>query len=458
MTFKILKEKTSEKKAIFISYTFIALLLFLIHLLFKTGTHDDAWFAEMLNLRSLSDYLVWRYQEWSSRIPIEAAFVLFTHWHPLVWRITNTLMILLLIHSISQIFVWKNQHKYIIPISILLALIPLGMLHSAGWITSTICYVWTASLGLYALIPLRRWFDGKSLKGYEYITVTLALCFASSQEQAAAILLCSYLLCGLALYQKEKKLPVFWWIIVILCILSVVNIIFCPGNAIRNEVTIQNSFPEFPYLTFGQKFYLGFISTFSFFVGCEGFNMIFLALVGTLAISIFYRDDNLGKTNLSFIPFLTTLILGLFSRIGMKNGWFERFYFIQIFQNNELQQFTGFKTSHLLLQSLLFILILICTLIELYWIFGKTKRCLLAYMIFFAGIASRLIMGFTPSLYISAARTALFACIAFLILILLIIQESDKINFRKGYLCFISSFYILLLIGTLLLEDLTHSF
>lgn len=455
------KTATKENKnaITILSYALIGILLLVVHAFMQTGTHDDAWFGEMLGANnSLFGYLMWRYQEWSSRIPVEAAFVLFTGWNLWVWRIVDSLMILLMIYSISKVFVWENRQKYILPIFVLLALIPLGMLHSAGWITTTICYIWPAALGLYAMIPLRKWFDGEKPAKYEYITVTLALLFATSQEQVTAIILCTYLLCGVALYKKQKKLQPYFWVVIAICVLAIANIMICPGNAIRNEVTIANSFPEFPYLTFGQKFYMGYVSTFSFFVSCEGFNMIFVALTGTLAVAVFYKYQDLAKANVTLIPFLCTFIPGWLGRVALKNGWIEPNTLLKLVQNNQLQQFTLFSTGQQVVECVLFAVIFICVLVEIYWVFGKTWQCLLAYMILFAGIASRMIMGFTPSIYISAGRTAFFCCIAFLIVTLLTVQECCKWKYSKAYIGLMSGFYVLLLIGTIYFENFTRTF
>lgn len=456
-TTKEIKTK-SEMTTVFLSYAIIGIILLTAHAFMETGTQDDAWFAEMLNTNTLPGYLIWRYREWSSRLPIEAAFVLFTHWNPWIWRIVDSLMILLLIYAISKVFVRENKKNYILPIFMLLTLIPLGMLHSAGWITSTICYIWPAALGLYAMIPLRKWFDGEKPATYEYITVTLALLFATSQEQAAAIILCTYLLCGFALYKKKGEIHPYFWVVIAICLLAVLNIIVCPGNAIRNEVTITNSFPEFAYLNFGQKLYMGYVSAFSFFVSCEGFNLIFVALTGTLCIAVFYKYQDLTKGNVALIPFLCTFILGWLARVALKNGWIENNTLLRLVQNDQLQQFTLFKTGHLILECVLFGIILLCILVEIYWIFGKTWQCLLTCMVLFAGIASRMILGFTPSIYISAGRTAFFCCLAFLIVTLLIVQECSRWKYSKWYVRLMSSFYVLLLIGTICFEDFTHTF
>lgn len=450
---------TKERKGtvIFLYYGIIGIILLAVHAFMETGTYDDAWFADMLNANTLPGYLIWRYREWSSRLPIEAAFVLFTHGNPWVWRIFDSLMILLLIYAISEVFVWdKNKQNYILPIFVLLALIPLGMLHSAGWVTTTICYIWPTALGLYSMIPLRKWFDGETPATHQYITIPLALIFATSQEQVAAIILCSYLLCGLALYQKRKKIQPFWWAVIAICILAVINIMVCPGNAIRNDITITNSFPEFADLGFGAKLYMGYVSTLSFFVSCEGFNLIFIALTGTLAAAILYKNQDLTKANIAIIPFLCTVILGLFTRVAFKNDWNLDFFWLKLFQNDRLQQFTVYNATHLTIECIVFAVILVCVLVEIYWVFEKSAACLLAYVLFFAGIASRMILGFTPSLYISAGRTAFFCCIAFLILTLLVVQECFKYKYSKWFAYAIGTFYVLLLAGTIYFEDFTH--
>lgn len=449
--------KKKQNKIWYISYAVIGIFILAAHAFMVTGMQDDAWFADMLDMNTLSGYLIWRYREWSSRIPIETAFVLFTHWNPWIWRVCNTLMILLLIHSVSELFVWKDKVKWVAPITVLLALIPMGMLHSAGWMTTTISYIWPAALGLYAMIPLRKWQDGTKPAKHQYITVVLALLYATAQEQVAAILICSYLFIGLYLY-KNKKLHPYWWVVMAVCVLAVINIMICPGNAIRNEVTIAGSFPEFAYLNFFEKAFMGYVSTFCFFISCEGYNMIFVALTGTLAFAVFYKNQDLLKGNVALVPFLCTLLLGLFGRIGLENGWIVNSFWLELLQNDQLQQFTAYETYHLVIECVVFALVWMCVLLEVYWVFEKTWRCLLVYMILFAGIASRMILGFTPSIYVSESRTAFFCCIAFLVAALLVVQECCKWKSSKWYVGLMSGFYLLLLAGTIYFEDFTHVF
>src|SRR3546814_2250522 len=63
---------------------------------------DDGWFSKALNERTLWEFMAWRYEQWSGRLPIEAVLVLIVNqlW---IWKLFNSLMWLLLCYSAGRI-------------------------------------------------------------------------------------------------------------------------------------------------------------------------------------------------------------------------------------------------------------------------------------------------------------------------------------------------------------------
>lgn len=98
------------------------IILLVAHGFAVTGIYDDAWFAEVLNEYKLMDYLEYRYQIWTSRLPIEAVLVYLTRLNPWIWKICNVLIILLLVYECCVIW-GKVCDVFTISVFILLVLL-----------------------------------------------------------------------------------------------------------------------------------------------------------------------------------------------------------------------------------------------------------------------------------------------------------------------------------------------
>lgn len=122
--------ESANRKNIKLCYLLFGIGLLLIHGFIVTGTNDDSWFATQLDDYNLIDFLTYRYQRWTSRLSIEAVLVI---------------------------------------LALSLFLLPINQLCSAGWISTTINYLWVITIGIYTLIPLCKWLKEQKIHIYEYI-------------------------------------------------------------------------------------------------------------------------------------------------------------------------------------------------------------------------------------------------------------------------------------------------
>lgn len=439
------------------SYVVFASILLVVHAFIMPGEKDDVWYLPMTETYSLPEYLAWRYQSWTSRLGPEAIQIYMVHWNPWVWRMLNVLNILLLVYSICKLFIWENHKKYSWVVMLLLPIIPLGILHSSGWMTESVNYIWTAACGAYALLPLRRWYDRAEIHKWEYVTFALACMFACFQEQLLAVLLCAYLLYGIYLY-KERKIPIFWYVMLGVCVAMFVFVMLCPGNALRNELEATRWFPEYAQMNFWQKLYMGYAMTFTFYVTALGYNLIFVVLTGILAIAVWVREKSIIKRGIAAIPFLCGVFPGLIGRVITEHEWTSRTYWLKLLQNVQLPEYTVYQNYHVVLECLFFAGIVVCMLCSVYWIFGKTWSCLLAYVIFGASIASRMLAGFSATVYASRSRPSIVGSIAFIMLELLVIQETEKKELPKWYRPVMWAGCVLALGITFMVENFTDTY
>lgn len=182
-------------------------------------------------------------------------------------------------------------------------------------------------------------------------------------------------------------------------------------------------FIDFEMLSFGDKFLLGFTSTFGEILSHN--NVVYTLLTTLLVIYVFTNYKEKLYRIISLIPLLSILMLGHFSSIT-----FQTF--------PELQEFYELLTTKDMLLTVencnklysAFPIIFsftnfICILMSILLITKKYKDNIAA-LVFTAGVASRVIMGFSPTVFVSKTRTMIFLDFAMIIVSYIIWQELKK--------------------------------
>lgn len=432
-------------------YVLFALLLFFIHSFIITGTNDDAWFAEILEQYELRDFLISRYHSWSSRLPIEMGLVFLTRVSPWIWKLLNTLIILLLVYECSILFGKTANTMNTGLFMLLVLLIPAGMLNSAGWIATTLNYLWPITIGIFALLPIHRWEMEKKITWWEFIIFYIACILGGFQEQMAAVLFAIYALyAGYRLYHK-KRLPVFWFILFLTLCALLFFILACPGNANRSLSETERWFPEFAYLTFFQKILIGCLNTFSYYVSCGEFNTIFLLFSYVLFIAVCFSQKNMLRRSIALYPFLVTFLWGYVGRVVTKLNITTRIFWLGLLQNEKLPEQGIYSSWHLAIECFIFLTVICAVIFALFGVFGKTPDFCVAITILLAALCSRIILGFSSTVYISGSRTATLGFIGFMILTYLCIQKTLSLVPFKNYCIYFMPCYLFSLASNIIL-------
>ena len=87
-------------------------------------------------------------------------------------------------------------------------------------------------------------------------------------------------------------------------------------------------------------------------------------------------------------------------------------------ENRQIAGQGDFSVFMVGVQTVVYLAVLVCVALTIYRLHGAGKETVLELLILTAGFLSRVIMGFSPTIYASGDRTALFCSIAVLILIL----------------------------------------
>lgn len=432
---RIKSSKEIRKRERLVMGIFFLILLFL-HLFPQMGMGDDPWYAEK-NV-PLGEHLLFMYREWTARLLIEALTKILAAAPDWIWRMLNILMVLLLVWSAADLFgIEKNKTKQQAQVFffVLMWSVPMMCLMDAGWITTTINYLWTLPLGLMAAHPMKYWAKGERCPAWEYAVCPLCMLLSANVEQVAAVLLGAYLLFGVCMLKQKKRLSPFYFILLFLAVASIVFALTAPGNAKRNIQEMERLFPEFDGLNTPQKLLMGFIDTASYYFAAGGKgrnNYIFALLAGILLVGIWQKRKEKGfwfKAPVALMPFLFCWGIG---RIGaylqLAEGTDSGENVIGLLGLNrclpigagvfEFYGWIPYPMNMVLLQAGFYLAILVCVALTIYFLHGRSYETLFELVILGAGLLSRLILGFSPTIYASGERTTLCCSLAVLIVCL----------------------------------------
>lgn len=417
------------------------LLLLLAHTLIRADFGDDLAYKNILANQSMFDFLRERYHTWSSRVLIEAVMLPFATGNVWWWKIADSLMIVLFLWIVSELFGGEKEQEKMQAQMLMFCMIwivPFFSLSSAGWITTTINYLWPLTLGLVAMLPLRHWIREEKIPVWEFVVCPVCALYGANMEQMGAILLGSYVVFGGYLLWKRKKLSPFYFLQLLLIAGSLVFILTAPGNACRTEAEIQRFFPEFAGLSVGQKLWMGFLDTTQYYLaagdGQKSYVFgLFSAILWLAALLTFWnRKEKRGIPGLllSLLPVVFYWGIGQAGNFLLNSGRLTRGRngIGVLAQNRQIPGMSYFSGGLVVFQTLCYLIVLAAVAGTIFYVWGVSEETLLELLILAAGFLSRLVVGFSPTIYASGDRTALFCTAAILIVTLRYLRRI----FRRG--------------------------
>ncbi len=408
----------------------LAILILFILELFLTifitpNKYDDEYFIEQVTNKSIWSFVGPRYYWWSSRIIIEFVLCLVLKISKYAWILIEALMVALAGYSISKVFIKDNKNDNTMMLIFMILLYPLDIMASAGWAATTVNYMWPLATGLFALIPIRKMWDGEKIKIYEYPLYTIALLFAGNAEQSCAILVGAYVLFAILMILKNKKIHPYMVIQTLIIIASLVFVLTCPGNHARNAVEIERHFKDIEMLSMLDKISLGLTSTIGLIIGKGNIIYALLSILVAVYICTNYKEK-LYKV-VSVIPLVSVVVCYFTLETTVRFFPFLGF-FNELLAEEQVMLTAANCNNFLYTLPLIFAFVNFISLgVSILLIFKNLKNNV-AIIVFLAGLASRIIMGFSPTVFISGERTMIFFEFAMIIVSILIWQELIKKN------------------------------
>ena len=205
-------------------------------------------------------------------------------------------------------------------------------------------------------------------------------------------------------------------------ILSIIFILTCPGNAIRQEEELYR-FTDYQMLSFIDKFVLGFTSTFGRIIAFQ--NPVYILMTALIAVYIcFNYKENLYKV-LALIPVVSVLILGPFLPILHTMFPYLNVFRELLITEDVLLTVTNCNNIYYAFPMIFAFANFICIGMSILLIFKNLKNNV-AILIYLAGLASRIILAFSPTVFVSKTRTMIFFDFAMIIISYLVWDKLSK--------------------------------
>jgi len=277
-----MKENAEKRRNHYLIAMIVNTVFFLLlHLTFVGFTNDDAYFTVLFDTDdSLFVMLKDRYLTESTRVLSEAFLILFIRSPFFLWQLCDTLICILVCHSGCVILSGDRYDKKNLWVFLFFAIYPYMHMGSAGWICTSLNYIWPTAALLYTFSISARRLRGERVAPWQYVLGILTAVFAANCQQTAAALFMAA--APIAFWRMRDAAPpdrndeaaatkrmvdsAFEIGLMWIAIAGMVFALAAPGTAARTAMEVENWMPEFYDLGFFDKFRLCSVFVFEHFV------------------------------------------------------------------------------------------------------------------------------------------------------------------------------------------------
>ena len=360
---------------------------------------DEVILAELYKDKNVYDAWKLMTSQWappSLGIVIQYFFIKNPIW---IFKVTYFFIMWLIFHSLNKMI--NNEKdiyvKYILLIYCLLY--PILRMNSAGWMVTSIVYIFPLSMGLYCFTSISDIFFNKRTNK---IIILIALLFALTNPQLSLISMGVNAFFSIYfIVMKEKKYKFF----VIQAILSLISVLIqftSKGYSLRYVAEIQRWFPDFRMLSLIEKINLGISNSMVSLICNHSILMLFFTTV--MIVYIYNYNRNMYDKVIATIPLLFIVVFGFLRNI--MNDVFPSL--VSGLINHRKIMIENYDSIISYVPIGLILLFLFCICMSLYNIFEDKKIGILTVLIFIAGFLSTMVLALSPTIYASAERIFIF--------------------------------------------------
>lgn len=369
----------------------------------------DDWVFEAVRAsgQSVRAFLAERWQGWSSRLLIEGLLSYTTHsiW---LWRVCDSLMMALMAFSLARLAACEDRPWMLALCAMLVTTIPFAVLRSTGWQATSLNYYWPLACTLAALVPLAdALWKRRTGRAWQALSLPCAL-LGANQEQTAAVLVGAYLVLGIALIVRDRRIAPLLPVVFAIAAAELCLHLICPGNALRAQQSVALvNLRDYGQFALIDRLSIGLTSTSALllFTWCP----VMVADGACVIASVVSRRRGIGFVLLAALP-LAFALFAVFAPEGLS-GWaaaepvmqvFERFGTYVLLMGPEYAMCGGHAAMMTGIVCMLGLMAL-----SLYLSIGHRPLAACAVFAFALGFAARMALSFSPTVVESGERTML---------------------------------------------------
>lgn len=417
-------------------YFFIFLVYFIPHLFMGFHLWDDVLYTTYFEAYhyNVFRFISRQYQHWTSRVVIEAAVILFGWLPPVIWMIVDTLMIVLLYHSmfcIIKLFLAKFEPdgKYRLCQMLLFLSFPYALMGTAGWLTTTINWTWMLSLFVYGIKELLYSVQGKqrTKSVVKNILFCLAFIYATNFDVAAIVMFCLLAVTGIACHKSSSyKFCMEYWEGLFITIANLVLFLVCPGNRVRIEQdAIIHGTADVLELSVLGKIRMGINSAFYHYMSIP--NAVLFTICMILLYAVWARSKSAPAKAIAAVPVGITVIwtVYIFFMYTMRNHTLTYVYPDAAFHTcSKAEQYLAMASALVLVLTMIYTL---CQVVKERDILVSVVVILLIW-----GLLPDLVLGFTSTVSASILRVVSFLYLAFIFISCVVAAYSGMLKNRMA--------------------------
>lgn len=389
----------------------------------------DTFIEQLKMLRST-------YKDWSSRVLINPLIWIVYRFGKIVWIILDSLIFTLIFKGINYLCFNEQNIRNTYILMLLMLQFPLDIVTTAGWVVTTITYLWPAAAAVWACCSIRYYLDDEKVSVPKFILFVLLTIFATNKEEVSVML---FIIFGtlIVISLNNKKIS---FICVLQFVFSFGSLLFhlmYQGNQTRsNTYSID--------LTTIDKLEIGFSSTFfHMFIDFDTFTAGFCLM---LALMLTVSADKLLKKIIGWIPFFVW-VLACFGEekqlwgLYVREDYRDPVYPADYLTNGKYLSFAAWG------QLLLFVLVVTVIIASVICINKISVETIILIAVLTGGYCGRMVVGFGEHGWLPYSRTYTFFYFGMIVILYILLDKViDRLQGKK------KEAFIYMIIGVTILE------
>jgi len=367
--------------------------------------HYGNLLAHPLDFASLVAEMKLEYADWSSRVLVNGLVCIFSTAPVLIWRLLNPVVIVLIAWLIAYAVQQQRSTSGSWLICMLVFLYQWHYLTSAGWVVTTVTYLWSLMFGLLGMMGMLRTLHGQTVSGLHWGLYSVPLVLGCNMEQAGVLFAALMLVGVIAIAAKFKKIPGGLWMQLGLTAASLVFVFTCPGNELRTQEDIFSFYLDHPMLSLLKKIEIGVSGAIA--PNVFGRDSVFYLFALLSALALWKKNANLPAKLIGLIPCVLLLPLSIFRyQTASFLPWVET-----IAGSYNGRGYVTLVNSGALLSYLPLVIgygLFVLCLLNVLAAFGFSWASAQVWLLMALGGMTQAAIGFTPSAGVSSGRTGVF--------------------------------------------------